>query len=362
MRIPPLVRELNPERILAYVAALATFVMLLVATSHSPFQSVLGKRLLPVATSTIPGLSLSNGWPSLIKTTGSPAAVAESPPASEEDPNVSLENAVVALRKALVNIFCISASTGSLRSTSGSGIFIDPKGIILTNAHVGQYFLLDPRTTTCVVRAGTPARKQYLAKLIYISPRWIENNPNVIAETRATGTGENDFALLAVTDTATTTPLPKKFPSVRLATDPPRIGSRVAVATYGAQFLSDEQLRRALYPTVVFGVIKDLYTFDTSSIDLVQLGGSAAAQEGSSGGGVADTNGNLVGTVTTSSDANDVSARFLGALTAAYIRGAYASETGQPLDTLLSASTTESVNSFARRIPDLYAKLAPHLR
>src|SRR3989344_252919 len=46
------------------------------------------------------------------------------------------------VRAAVVNILCITGSGGPLNSISGSGVIIDPRGIILTNAHVAQYFLL----------------------------------------------------------------------------------------------------------------------------------------------------------------------------------------------------------------------------
>ena len=44
-------------------------------------------------------------------------------------------------RGALVNILCIS-NTSKVRSVTGSGVVVDPRGVILTNSHIGQYFLL----------------------------------------------------------------------------------------------------------------------------------------------------------------------------------------------------------------------------
>src|SRR3989344_1157804 len=44
-------------------------------------------------------------------------------------------------RPTLVNILC-GARSGTFRPISASGVIIDPRGVILTNAHVAQYFLL----------------------------------------------------------------------------------------------------------------------------------------------------------------------------------------------------------------------------
>ncbi|MDP2655877.1 MAG: hypothetical protein Q8P17_05220, partial [bacterium] len=90
-------------------------------------------------------------------------------------------------------------------------------------------------------------------------------------------------------------------------------------------------------------------------------GGSAIAQEGSSGGGVVSEKGELVGTVTTSKVQGDISTRSLNAITASYIRAAYAGETGQALDLLLAKSTADAVADFAPRIPELESIITTQL-
>ena len=64
----------------------------------------------------------------------SPVAQAPAPaPAVEQ---ASPDSASSALRAALVNILCYAPAGSKLHSISGSGVFIDSKGIILTNAHI----------------------------------------------------------------------------------------------------------------------------------------------------------------------------------------------------------------------------------
>ena len=83
---------------------------------------------------------------------------------------------------------------------------------------------------------------------------------------------------------------------------------------------------------------------------MLALGGSAAAQEGSSGGGIADSSKTLVGTITTSTTEGSTNTRSLDAITASYIRAQFFNEVGQPIDILLSEPTTYSINDFASKI------------
>jgi hypothetical protein len=240
-------------------------------------------------------------------------------------------------------------------------MIIDPKGIILTNSHIAQYLLFPDRGVVCRIRTGSPAVTAYSAGLIYLSPDWIAANPTVLKESNPTGTGQYDFALLGITSSVTSTPLPTVFPSISLSSNVLLTGAPVVIATYGAQFLAVNQVQSALSPTIVNGSVKNIYTFDTNSVDVLDLGGSAAAQEGSSGGGVANALGELAGTITTSTVVGDTSTRQLDAITATYIRGEYARETNQTLESLLSQPIATSIANFATTSATLEAALIPHL-
>lgn len=275
--------------------------------------------------------------------------------------DAELDAAASAARAALINILCYAPAGSGLRSTSGSGIFVDSKGIILTNAHVALPFLLADRGVSCVIRSGSPAVERYEAKLAYMSPEWIKANADILTEVAPSGTGEYDFALLAVTKSVNNTPLPDLFPFVPLAVTPPSKGAPIVIASYGAQFLESSQIQSALSPIIVFGSIKDIFTFEKNTIDVLALGGSAAAQEGSSGGGVVDGFGKLIGIITTSTISGTTDTRSLDAISASYIRAEYASETGQPLDLFLAKSSVQSIADFAPQIPELEAIITAQL-
>jgi hypothetical protein len=274
---------------------------------------------------------------------------------------VPLESVAYTARDALVNIICYSSTASGVHSISGSGIIIDPKGIILTNAHVAQYFLLGDRNVSCTIRMGSPATDEYKAALIYISPAWVTANANVLTQTSPSGTGEYDFAFLAITKSATSVALPSSFPFLPLATKPTLPNTPVVIASYGAQFLGSRQIQFALFPTIVIGSVKDVFTFAENTVDVLALGGSVAAQEGSSGGGVVDISGSLTGTITTSTIEGATDTRSLDAITASYIRAEYASETGQALDLLLAEPTSIAVANFVPQTPALESILTSQL-
>lgn len=317
-----------------------------------------------VATSTPKKVTSTPAKPKPATTTPATPVVAPvptSPALSVAEKNTALDASASVLRSALVNIICYVSAGSGLHSVSASGIFIDPKGIILTNAHVAQYLLLTDKGADCTIRTGSPATGGYEVKLIFISPAWLRANATILTQTNPIGTGEHDFALLAVTKSTTTRPLPSSFSFISLATTPPSAGTPVVIATYGAQFLASSQVQSSLFPTVVFGSVKDIFTFASTTIDVLALGGSAAAQEGSSGGGVADARGELIGTITTSTVEGSTDTRSLSAITASYIRSAYASETGEALDLLLDQPVSVSIANFAPQIPALEAILTAHL-
>ncbi len=257
----------------------------------------------------------------------------------------------------IVNIVCIS-SVPQVPSISGSGVIIDPRGIIITAAHVAQLFTLEDYLgdgkVACLVRDGSPARRAYYAEPIYVSTSWIHANPKTLESASPQGTGENDFAILGITDTATSTPLPGRYSYVPLASGDPQVGDPVAIGSYGAQYLTASEVNTGLYPILVFGSIQDRYTFHTNTVDLISIEGSAASQEGSSGGGITNAQGGLIGVITTSSVSGDFSGRFLNAVTINHIRRSYAADMGANLDSVLQNNSVSGlINNFAAQSKSL---------
>lgn len=329
------------------------------------------KALLTARTPT-PTLQLSTSTPvatstPVIKTATTTKAVTKPKTVSPPSTETRLGLLLPSLRSALVNIICIPVPENGLRGISGSGVIIDSRGIILTAAHVAQYTLLAearPDIMNCVVRTGSPASNTYLATPVYVSSRWIKENAKAISSNSPTGTGENDYALLAITGTATSTPIASSFASVPLASSDPKEKDPIVIGTYGAEFQTSERIRSGIFPTLVYGSVKDRYTFNTQSVDLISLGGGAAAQEGSSGGGAMNINGQLIGLITTSSTGTDIQTRDLRAITAPYLRRAFKEESGTSIETYLDRiSPSELAKSYVTQAKTLASQLvkANHL-
>jgi len=266
---------------------------------------------------------------------------------------VNFENINLAARQAVVNIFCTSKSGGLFEPISGSGVIIDPRGIILTNAHVAEFLLLQDYSQkdflTCIARTGSPAIPSYTLKLLFISPEWVRNNSKVLISSKPTGTGENDFALIKIV--GSTNPdvnLPASFPSLKIDTDERNIKENdpVVLVGYPAGFLGGIAIQRDLYTVSTIVNIGERYTFNLGTLDLFSLGGSPVAQQGASGGAVVSKDSKLLGIIVTSTEATTTSGRDLDAISVAHINRSFASTTGSTLGSLFNSDLTEFSKAF----------------
>lgn len=268
-------------------------------------------------------------------------------------------------RAALVNIYCTSKSR--FGSISGSGVVIDPKGVILTNAHVAQYILLVPNAETktqCFIRTGSPSQNKYTAELLFLPSPWIAEHAADIATKRPMGTGEHDYALLRITGTIDGTALPTAFPHIPIDTREAIAfsGDRLLLAAYPAEFAIQGSRGTTLYPTSVFTYVGELMTFGERSVDLISLGGAVLAQSGSSGGAVVNLWGQLVGIISTTSAGNTTAERELRAITLFYINRDLEIQTGLPLSSFLTSDLAARSSLFMKTTaPTLASKLLENL-
>lgn len=239
---------------------------------------------------------------------------------------------------ALVNIFCTYVTDEYTRTVTGTGFFISSTGVILTNAHVAQFLLLETveGSTDCIVRTGNPAVATYKADLLYISPAWIQKNAQLIAAQNPRGTGERDFALLYVTSGLNRRPMPAYFPAIALDTDLLSIRtlrSQVLAAGYPAETLFQQgDMNAALVPKQATTTIVELMTFGSNYADLMTIAGSNIGEQGSSGGPVVNLSGNVIGIISTKGDDTQFGKGSLRALTISYIDRTIKEETGFSLE------------------------------
>ena len=282
-----------------------------------------------------------------------PATAKQTPPNSPAVALKSPEEVNDTARAALVNIVCTTAAGGPLNALSGSGVFIDNRGIILTNAHVAQYFLLQnylkPGNVECVIRTGAPAQPKYRATLLFLPPAWVEENGKKITVTAPTGTGEHDYAFLLVTGvTNPNSSLPSSFPAISLTIAEPQPKEPVLLAAYPAGFLDGTSIAMNLYTASTITTIKNIYTFDGNpQIDLISVGGTIVSQGGSSGGAaVRMQDGALTGIIVTASSGATTAERDLRAITLAHINRSLISAGMGGIAGLLAGSASVKAAEF----------------
>lgn len=234
---------------------------------------------------------------------------------------------------------------------SGSGVIVDPSGVILTNAHVAQYVLLSEDTQvnlSCQIRIGAPATAAFTAEVLYIPPVWVNAHAAEINTAHPTGTGEHDYALLRITGMVNGQNLPASFPYLPFDTREAIgfLGDQVLGASYPAEFLGGMAAENDLYPVSSISPISQLLTFASSTVDVISIGGVVEAQSGSSGGPVVNQWGYLIGLIATTSDAPTTAARDLRAITLSYINRDIAIQTGSDLATFLNGDLAAKEASF----------------
>lgn len=259
-------------------------------------------------------------------------------------------------RAATVNILCRVKEAGGEQIATGSGIFIDARGVVLTNAHVAAYLLYPPEKASCHVRTGEPARFAFPAQLLYFSPSWARDNQGFLLDADPKGTGAYDFALLMPQIPSNTV---YSFATTSVKTDFIVAQSTVFLSAYPAGFLGSQIVQKELYPSTAYGSVGTVYTFSTSTKasertpDLVSLGSPVLAQKGSSGGGVFDQiTGELLGLIVTTTKGETTGDRTLHGTLVGHIERIIKKETGGTITSYLQGDLREKARIFDETLRD----------
>lgn len=254
----------------------------------------------------------------------------------------------------LVNIFCTFETKEYIRTTTGTGFFIDQDGIIMTNAHIAQFLLLEKTDafgeTDCVVRTGSPASPRYTADLLYIPPTWVQENAALIDDAAPMGTGERDYALLFVSGDMEGWPLPAEFPALPFDDELLPVSvreSKVVAAGYPATDLVMNGAKSELLAKLADTSISELYTFGSNYADVFSVRGSEVGAQGSSGGPIVNNEGKVIGMIATRGDDEADGAGSLRAITLSHVNRTIKEETGFSLTEQLNGDIPRKAEVFA---------------
>jgi S1-C subfamily serine protease len=235
-------------------------------------------------------------------------------------------------QSAVVRISCVKESGKSMELQNGSGVFVSSKGYILTNSHVA--FPVSEGTYDCIVTEASNPSVGYEPEVIYISKAWTDD---FAAEMRRgvlpSHTGENDVAILrAKRSINPAIPLPKSFPYIKVSSAEPSIGDKIK--TWGYPAARTGSLIDDLANPIVgdSAKIAALYSFAGGGMDVIETTETATARQGSSGGAILASNGELIGLTAAVLERNGDSV--ITGLTMSYIRSHLTSDGVDPDDYL----------------------------
>jgi hypothetical protein len=280
-------------------------------------------------------------------------SVKENRPIVAATTTISWDTVTTLTKASVVNIFCTNVLSPD--PETGSGVIIDSRGVILTNAHVAIDLLLKKHAADgnvkCIVRTGDPAQPAYNASLLYISPSWITKHASYVMWDESAGWSiqDDDYALVLITTpvkNSTQTVFPFLLLDDRATYNP---HEKFLLAGYPAEFLERQaKFDKLKLVTSITEVMNASTTQD--KVDKLRFTGTSISQWGASGGPVVSSEGKVVGLTTLGNDRNEKNAekRILDAYPVSRFLVAFKQESGESLQQFLAKDLKASVAQFEK--------------
>lgn len=193
---------------------------------------------------------------------------------------------------------------------------------------------------------------------------WVNTHYKEINADEVVGTGEHDYALLAISSDIQGNTVNSSLPylPVDSRADVVNTGDSVLGAGYPAEFVGGIVAQQGLYAVSSITTIQNLFTFNSSTVDVYSIGGVIEAQGGSSGGPVVNAWGHVVAIISTTSEGATTAQRDLHAVALNYIDRDILLQTGRTFASFLSADPIKQADDFSRETaPGLVQKYIDYL-
>lgn len=263
------------------------------------------------------------------------------------------ESTTFNLANVMVNIICTKKTGNFTTATTGSGVIISNTGVVLTNAHVAFPFILEDTDNgvECGIYRENIPTFGYRADIMYISEDWVRDNYKELSNSNPRGTGEKDFALLAITgNTNPVLSLPSSFSYARLNTNEGIYteGRSIKVGGFPGSPTNIFDLTRAGSLKTDTAEIDKILSFNTSNIDVISTNDTHVAQRGSSGGGIFVDNRVIGITVTITRSGGQINA-----LTTSYIARVLKNDLGSSVSEYISGDIRNTARNYISDNSDL---------
>lgn len=265
----------------------------------------------------------------------------------------------------VVNIVCLNKTKTNIKMTTGSGVIISSSGLVLTNTHVANNFLFDDKTKdsykNCYIRRENIPTYGFNAELVYMSEEWLRENKDFFSKENPKGSGENDYALLAITtNTNPVLSVPSSFDYAHIITNDAILekGKNITVAAYPGIHTGvfEVDSNGKLKQSQTF--ISEVMTFNSNSADVISTGPNEVAKKGSSGGGVFNGQ-DLLGIIVTTDTNNEGS--YINAITLPYIVADFSVDTGKNFKEYISINRQNLISEYSDDVNTLKTFIADFL-
>lgn len=247
------------------------------------------------------------------------------------------------VKSALGNVYCSTIEGNRVQKITGSAVAISNNGVMITNAHVAEHILLSntkAKNSNCFVRTGSPARKAYSARVVFLPEEWVLRNKDNLKFTSVTGTGEHDYALILLDEKINTSADQLTF----IEPVSNSLEKRASVILGGYPAFNANVIENALYPVIDTSRIVQTFALGNETGALGDTSPSILAIHGSSGGAVGNENGDLIGIIVASildSETQKPSIRFISF---DYIKDDIKEKTGNKFEQFIQNADNEASN------------------